>query len=227
MLNDKIGELKKEIINYSNLVLSMIEKSLKGLLENDQAALVQVIELDEAKANNTELDIDEHCLNLIAQYQPKARDLRTILMTIKMNSDLERIADLCVNISKASLYLIDRPEEKPLKNFQTMTDKVINMLQQAISAYSDEDPELAQRICQEDAEVDELRDRILRNLVAYISDKELTIGRAVHLIKISRYLERVASHLERIADHVTNIAEDIVFMVKGKVIKHHPGNKEV
>lgn len=214
MLEEKITNIKRNLIEYAGLVENMIDKALQGLLERELQPLKDVMEKDEIRSNKFELEIDELCLATIAQFQPKARDLRTILMVLRINNDLERIADHAVNIAESSAFLIERPALKPLIDIPRMSQISVRMLKDSINAFVNEDVELAYDVCMRDNNVDELRDQILRELIMYMSSSPTTIERAFQLIRIS-------SNLERIADLSTNISEDIIFMVQGKVIKHH------
>jgi len=147
-------------------------------------------------------------------YQPEAGNLRTILMILKMNNDLERIGDLAVNISESALFLIERPPVKPLIDIPRMAEEAINMLKNAVDSFINKDTKLAKSVCQKDAVVDNLRNQILRELITYMSSDPSTIERSIHLIRISR-------SIERIADLSTNICEDVIFITEGKIIKHH------
>ncbi|MEK7396039.1 MAG: phosphate signaling complex protein PhoU [Candidatus Poribacteria bacterium] len=214
MLPERMINIKKKLIEYAVLVENMIDKSLNGLLEREKEALVDVIEKDESRSNKFELEIDELCVATIAQFQPKARDLRTILMVLRINNDLERIADHAVNIAESSEFLIERPVLKPLIDIPRMANIAVKMLKDSISAFINEDVELAYDVCMRDNGVDDLRNQILRELITFMSSSPATIERAFQLIRIS-------SNIERIADLSTNISEDIIYMVQGKVIKHH------
>jgi phosphate transport system protein len=214
MFDDKLPMLRKELIDYATHVEAMIDKSVKGLQENNGELLREVIEKDEPKANDTEIVLDELCTSAIAQYEPKARDLRTVLMILKMNNDLERVADHAVNISESGLFLIEQPPVKPLEDIPTMAAVAIIMLKDSITAFITEDAALAQSVCERDTLVDRHAGQVLRDLIAYMTTDRTTIERSIHLLTISR-------NLERIADLSTNICEDVIFMVEGKVIKHH------
>ena len=214
MLHDHLIKLKQSLVEYSFLVEEMVEKSIKGLLEKEKGLLLGVMEKDETKANDLEIEIDEICATLIAQYEPKAKDLRTILMILKMNNDLERVGDLSVNICESALFLIERPMVKPLIDIPRMTQASLGMLKDSIDAFIREDSKLARNVCERDNIVDGLRDQIIRELVTFMISDSSTIERSLHLIRISH-------NLERIADLSTNISEDVIFIVEGKVIKHH------
>jgi len=217
MLAERLTNIKKKLIDYAVLVEDMIDKALDGLLEREKESLVEVIEKDEVRSNKFELELDEMCIICIAQFEPKARDLRTILMVMKINNDLERIADHAVNIAESGLFLIERPPVKPLMDIPRMAQIAVRMLKDSISAFINEDAELAYNVSIRDNDVDALRDQIIRELVTFMSSAPATIERAFQLMRIS-------NNLERISDLSTNISEDIIFMVQGKVIKHHALN---
>jgi phosphate transport system protein len=214
MLEDRINELRRQLIEYGALVEKMIEKSLRGLLEKNKDLLQETMQSDEPKANAFEVHLDELCTAMIAQYQPKAKALRTILMVLKMNNDLERMADHAVNISENALYLVGHPKVKPLIDIPRMADHAISMVRDSINSFVAEDAELARSVCERDSVVDALLDQVLRELITHMIASPKTIERAIRLITIAR-------NLERIADLSTNICEDVIFMVQGKVIKHH------
>jgi phosphate transport system protein len=214
MFPEKITNLKRELVEYATLVEHMIEGSIEGLVKREKEALLKVVEKDETKANDFEIELDELCTQLIAQYQPKAKDLRTILMVLKMNNDLERMGDHAVNIAESGLFLIERPPVKPLIDIPRMAEVTMNMLMDSINSFINQDMRLAKGVCERDSVADGLRDQILRELITFMSSDPSTIERSLHLMRISR-------NLERIADLSTNIGEDVIFMVEGKVIKHH------
>ena len=214
MLRENLETLKEKLIESASLVEDMIEKSIRGLKERDENLLSEVTEQDEVKENALEIEIDEVCIHLIACYQPQATDLRTILMILKMNNDLERIGDEAVNISESALFLIDKPEVKPLIDIPKMAEQATNMLSDTLKALIEEDTQLAHEVCEKDDIVDGLRDQILKELTAFMAANPNTIERSLRLIRISR-------SLERIADLCTNICEDVIYMVEGRIIKHH------
>lgn len=216
MLELKIKELKRDIVEFAALVETMIEKSVKGLLQRDEKILREVIVTDELLANEFDIRIDEQCINTIAQFQPRARDLRTILMILKMGSDFERLGDGAVSICKSALYLIERPPVKALIDLPQLAEAAIAMLKDSINAFINEDSESAKHICGRDNFVDELRNSIITDLTQIMLKDPTTIERALRLMDITRKLERVA-------DLSTNICEDVIFMVQGRVIKHGKG----
>jgi phosphate transport system protein len=214
MLEEKMVALRKELIEYATHVEGMIDKTITGLMRKDSSILTEVIETDEPKANECEITIDELCTTMIAQYEPRAKDLRTILMVMKMNNDLERVGDHAVNIAECSLFLIERPSLKPLLDIPRMAEESVGMLKDAIEAFIKEDALLAAMVCERDNIVDNLGQQILRELITFMSADPATIERSMRLLNIAR-------NLERIGDLSTNISEDVIFMVEGRVIKHH------
>ncbi len=218
MLPEKLLKLKERFIAEASLVEKMLKKAMNGLIKKDKNLLDEVMNTDENTVNELELEIDEKCLDLFALFQPEAIDLRTVLMILKMNNDLERMGDLAVNIAQSAVFLIERPEVKKLIDLPKMSDKTIEMLKDSINSFINLDVDLAKDVCGRDDEVDSLANKILRDLLDYMSADKNTIERSLHLL-------RIAKNLERIADLSTNIAEDVIFMKEGKVIKH--GKDEV
>ena len=215
MLHEKIDELKHDIIAYAQHVEEMLVKSMDGLVSRKKEKLKTVIEVDEPVANERELFIDDVCITLIAKYEPRAVDLRNILMILKINNDLERMGDHAVNISESALYLIKRAPVKPLVDLPRMSEIVTDMMKRCLNAFIESNSKEAEAIRLEDDKVDQLRDQLIRELSTYMGADAATIKRSVHLLRIS-------TNLERVADLITNICEDIIFTVEGRVAKHHP-----
>ncbi|MCM8817749.1 MAG: phosphate signaling complex protein PhoU [Candidatus Omnitrophica bacterium] len=214
MIENRLQEIKQKLIEFSLLTEKMIEDSIEGLLKKNSQLLKHVVEIDEPQTNSFELELEELCIETIAQFAPKASHLRTILMILKINNDLERMGDHAVNICGGGLVVIERPEVKPLIDIPRMAELTVKMLRDSLKAYIDQDSLLAKQVCKRDEDVDNLRNQILRELVTYMINDPTTIERSLHLL-------RIAQNLERIADLSTNVCEDVVFMVEGKVIKHH------
>ncbi len=190
----------------------MIKLSIEGLLEKDNSKLERVLEIEEL-VNTNEIRIEEEAITLIALQKPEAKNLRTILMIIKMNNDLERMGDLAENITQSAEYLIRKPFIKKLINLPAMAEVTMNMVKQSIDSFINEDTKLAEQVCIDDDIVDDLKEQIYRVLITFMTSDPTTIKRAIHINKI-------ASNLERIADLSTNIAEDTIYIAKGTVIKH-------
>ena len=214
VLEERLVELRKTLIEFATLVERMIESSIKGLERREKELLDSVAQIDEPKANELDIKLDELCASLIAQYQPMAKDLRIILMIFKMNEALERMADHAVNISESGLYLLETPAVKPLIDIPEMATVAAQMLRDSIASFINEDAGLAKSVCARDSIIDDLRDKTYKELIDVMSEDSSTIKRCLHLMRISR-------NLERIADLSTNMCEDIIFIVEGKLIKHH------
>jgi phosphate transport system protein len=160
--------------------------------------------------------IDERCLDLLALMQPVALDLRFITMSMKISTDLERIADLAVDIAQRVMELSGKPMLKPLIDIPVLSTLAKRMSKDALDAFVNKDADLAEKVILLDSEADKLRNLVQKELVEEYMSKDLsTVSRAVPLLLIAR-------HLERICDHATNIAEDVIYMVKAEVVKHHP-----
>ena len=192
-----------------------IFKSIESLKNRDQAQAQEVISFDQ-KIDELELAIDEKCIDLIARYQPMAGDLRFIATAMKINADLERIADLAVDISQRALEIIDKPILKPLIDIPKLSEVAQKMVKDAIDAFVNRNAELARSVVRADSQADSLRNKVQDELINdYMARDAKTVDRAVPLLLIARYLERIC-------DHATNIAEDVIYMVEAKVVKHHP-----
>ncbi|HON05896.1 MAG TPA: phosphate signaling complex protein PhoU [bacterium] len=218
MIENKLSELKQQITKFTLLAEKMIEQSIDGLIKKDIKILKEVINALEPKANNLEIEIEETSIEIIAQFAPKAFHLRTIVMILKINNDLERICDHAVNICESGIFLAERPDVKPIIDIPIMAEKSIGMLKDSIDSYMNQDEKLARTVCSRDEKVDGLRNQITRELLTYMISDPTTIERGLHL-------QRIANNLERIADLSTNICEDVVFMIEAKIIKHHAESK--
>ncbi|MFA7001107.1 MAG: phosphate signaling complex protein PhoU [Candidatus Omnitrophota bacterium] len=211
--DEELRELKEKLLQMASLAEESIVRAVKALVERDSGLAKNVIASDDA-VNMLEIEIDELCLRLLALRQPIAKDLRFIASAMKINNDLERIGDLSVNIAERTLDLFKEPVLKPLIDIPRMAQLAQKMVKDSLDAFVGSDAELALNVCRSDDEVDQLNHQIFRELLTYMIQDPKNITRSVDLVLIGR-------HLERIADHATNIAEDVVYMVKGRTIKHH------
>ena len=217
--DEELKELHKEILKMGILAQEAIYKSIEALKNLDKAQAQEVINTDNS-IDELELTIDERCIDLIARYQPMAGDLRFITTGMKINAELERIADLAVDISQRVLELVDKPHLKPLIDIPKLSTIAQNMVRDSINSFVNKDISLAKKVVLSDSEADDLRNRVQEELINdYMVRDASTANRAVPLLLIAR-------HLERICDHTTNIAEDVIYMVEAKVVKHHPEKLE-
>lgn len=216
--DDELRELKERLLYMGSLVEERIYKSIKALVDRNEEQCREIAATD-GLVNDLHIEIDDRCLRLLALRQPIAIDLRFITAAMKINSDLERMGDLAVNISENSILLLKQPQLKPLIDIPRMAQISQSMVKDSLDAFVKRDIELARKVILRDDEVDALKDQVFRELLTFMISDPQTVARALELILISR-------HLERIADHATNIAEDVIYMVLGKDIRHHHGGSE-
>ncbi len=204
--------LHMKILEMGGLVEKQIAGAVTALTERDDSHARQIIERDHT-VNRMDVEIDDLCLRLLALHQPAARDLRLITTGLKITTDLERIGDMAVNMCERILELNREPQLKPLIDIPRMAEVAQHMLRESLDSFVREDVELALAVCREDDIIDGLNAQLFRELLSYMAEDPRTIGRAIPLLFIAKYLERIG-------DHATNIAEMVVFMVKGKSIRH-------
>lgn len=213
--DEELKELQKDILRMAVFAQEAIYKSIETLKNRDKPKAQEVINEDR-KIDELELVIDERCIDLIARHQPLASDLRFITTGMKINAELERIADLAVDIAQRVLELADKPLLKPLIDIPKLSAIAQNMVRDAIDSFVKKDVGLAKKVALSDEEADRLRNLVQEELINdYMAKDAKTADRAVPLLLVAR-------HLERICDHTTNIAEDVIYMVEAKVVKHHP-----
>src|SRR5208283_4829940 len=185
MLREKITELKHLLIQDAGLVEDMISRCMRGLLEKNPDMLYQVVKNQEPRVNTFDRSIDELCVQTIATFEPVARDLRLVIMIIKMNKDLERMADHAVNISESGLYLIANPFLFSYDDLRIMGDNTVAMMKNSINAFVNEDIAMARSVCEQDDIVDEAGDKILKDLTVTMRGKKDVITRALALMRIA------------------------------------------
>ncbi len=210
---EELEELKKRLLEMSGLVESAVYRSVQSLVEEDEGQARQVLR-NEARINQMEIEIDDLATRLLALQQPMATDLRFLTAAIKINNDLERMGDLAVNIVERSLSLLHEPAVKPPIDIPHMANLAESMVRKSLDAFVKRDAGLARSVLVSDDAVDEMRDAIYEELVAFMERDSSTVRQCVDLIFVVR-------NLERIADHATNIAEDVIFLVQGVDVRHH------
>ena len=212
---EELEQLKNRLLEMGGLAEEKVRLSVKGLVDRDPDLIGRVIKGDEP-VNALHIEIDNRCFTLLALYQPMAADLRTIVAAVKINTDLERVGDLAVNIGEAGRHYVQHPPVKKLIDIPRMASLAQSMLRDALDAFVRRDVELAQHVLNEDDRLDTLKTQIFRELLTYMLQDPSTIEPALDLILVSR-------HLERIGDHATNIAEDVIFIVSARDVRHHAG----
>ena len=213
--DQELSNLKNNLLEMGSLVNRAILDSIEALKKLSRKDAEKVI-TDDKIIDEWELKIDEECLDLLALQQPMAIDLRFITMAMKISTDLERMADLAVDIAQRIIELCDKPLLKPLVDIPKLATVSQEMTKDVLRAFINEDVNLAKNVILRDKEADNLKNLVQHELIEdYMIKDSKTVTRAIPLLLIAR-------HLERICDHTTNIAEDIIYMVEAKVVKHHP-----
>ena len=213
MLEKRISILKEKLLKMANIAEEMVDSSMEALVEKDINLAELVIKEKEPLVNNLEIEIDEYAIETLALFQPKAKDLRTVVMILKMNNDLERVGDLATNIAEFAVDLIPQPEVKPYIDLPRMSSIAVQMLDDAITAFISQDSKLGRDVCTRDDIIDKLNEQIIRELLTFMIQDPKTVGRGLLIIRISE-------NLERVADLATNIGEDVVYIVESEIIKH-------
>ncbi|MEI9477022.1 MAG: phosphate signaling complex protein PhoU [Deltaproteobacteria bacterium] len=214
----ELAQLKENLLKMATLVEETIRDAISALMNRDAEMIKRTMEKED-KINAMENAIDEMCLKLLALRQPLATDLRFITSAMKIVTDLERMGDQAVNIAERASSLNQEPQLKPYIDIPRMAEIVQTMVKDVLDAFVNGDSKLARSVCERDDLVDGLNDQVHRELLTYMMSDPKTTPRAVHLMIVSRCLERIA-------DHATNIAEDVIFVVDALVIKHHADEKE-
>jgi phosphate transport system protein len=212
IFDDELKALREMVLKLGCMVENAIRDSVKALVERDSELAKEVIRRDHL-INALDVKIDEECVRLIALRQPMARDLRLITTTMKITTDLERMGDLAGNIAERALELNAEPQLKPFKNIPKMAEITQQMVKDSLDAFVTGCSRLPYEVIKRDDEVDDLTVKNFEELLGLMIQDPKIIPLAVKRTYIAKYLERIA-------DHATNIAEMIIYMCKGKMIRH-------
>jgi len=210
---EELEQLKTKLLEMSSLVESAIQRSISAVIHKDKDAAAEVFR-NEARINEIEIEVDQFATNLLALQQPMAADLRLIVAALKINTDLERMGDLSVNIAQRARSLMEEPVIKPMIDIPHIAGLVQSMVRKSLDAFVNRDAEMARSVLASDDAVDSLRTACYHELVSFMERDPQNIKQALDLLAVTR-------NLERIADHSTNIAEDVLFLVKGVDVRHH------
>jgi phosphate transport system protein len=208
----ELGDLKNRLLHMAALAESMIDRAVRELVDRDETLAGPIYKYEE-EINRLQIEIDELAMIIMATQQPVAVDLRFIFAASRINSELERIGDLVINITENVHVLLEQPPLKPLIDIPRMADLARRMVRESLDAFVREDTLLAESVIMTDDQVDALKNQVLRELMTYMMSDPRSIERAMSLILIAR-------HLERIGDHATNIAEDVIYMIQGRDVRH-------
>ena len=208
----EIEKINQQILLLGSMVENQLQKAMIAVKTEDLDMALKVIE-DDVKIDDKEIEIEEECLKVLALHQPVAGDLRSLVVVIKINNDLERIADQAVNIAVRIKTLASKKNPGFTYDYTEMADKSGLMLKMSLDAFVRQDDEMAEKVRFMDEEVDAMRNAAYDRIKEAISQTPDEAGYLINLFLVSR-------HLERIADHATNIAEEVIYMRKGEIIRH-------
>jgi phosphate transport system protein len=212
VFDEELRKLNDNILKLGSMVESAVGNSISSLVARNSGLAAEVIRKDHL-INALEVEIDEECVRLLALRQPKAGDLRYIITAMKITTDLERIGDLAVNIGERAIELNQEPQLKPYIDIPRMADIAKDMLRDSIDMFIGRCKDLPYDIVKKEKEIDNLNVQVFNELLMYMIQDPQTITRATRISYVSKYLERIA-------DHATNIAENVIYLCKGKVIRH-------
>lgn len=210
---EELEHLKTKLLEMGALVEASIQRSVSAVTQKDRNAAEEVFR-NEDRVNSIEIEIDDFAIKLLALHQPMAADLRLIVAALKINTDLERMGDLSVSIAERAMSLMEGPVIKSMIDIPHIAGLVQSMVRKALDAFVMRDADLACSVLASDDAVDSLRTASYHELASFMEKNPANIQQALHLMSVTR-------NLERIADHSTNIAEDVLFLVKGVDVRHH------
>ncbi len=210
---EELESLQERLLAMGGLAEERVREAVRSLVSRD-SALVEHVLIGDEPINELHIEIDDRCFKLLALHQPMAADLRAIVAAVKINTDLERVGDLAVNIAEATKRYLQHPPVKPLIDIPRMAEIAQAMLRDSLDAFVRREVVMAEDVIGQDDTLDGLKTQIFRELLTYMLSEPETIEPALDLILISR-------HLERIGDHATNVAEDVIFMVSARDVRHH------
>lgn len=216
--DEQLIDLKAQLVKMSALAELMITDALKVLVDRDPAP-EQNVARHESEVNGLQIAVDEMCFTLIATHQPVAGDLRFLLGAVKTNNEVERLADMAVNVCEKAHKLLDYPPVKPFVIIPEMATIAVGMVKDSLHAFVNRDVELARRVLLRDDELDSRKRRVTSELIEHIRSFPESTGASLELALVAR-------NLERVGDHATNIAENTIFVVQGKDVRHHAEDRD-
>lgn len=210
----ELENLKGRLLEMGHVAERMVARASEALVQRDRKIVADVLAGEES-LDRFQVDIDGEAVRLITVYTPTAKDLRFLLMVVRINTEIERIGDQAVNNCEYVEMFLSNPPARPLHDLSRMTDIACEMVHGALAAFASEDVEMARKVVALDDQVDALNRQTFTDLLAESADDPDTVKRSMSLILLAR-------SLERIADHAENICEEVVFLVKGEDIRHQP-----
>lgn len=218
-LQRDLDNLQRDLLKMAASVEEAIHKAIRALQERE-VDLAREVMAGDNEIDQEENHVEEECLKILALHQPVAVDLRRIAAALKINTELERMADLAEDIAERAQHLAQMPVIPIPEKLQRMTDLTATMVHQSLDAFVNLDARLARRVCRLDDEVDRYNCEIIEELIGMMQRSPAMVEPGMSLFSATR-------HLERIADHATNVAEDVVYLVEGNIIRHIPGAVDV
>src|SRR3954454_22007444 len=215
-LERDLEALERDVLDQSSRVEEMISKVCEALVDR-RADLATEAAASEIGINVREVKIEEECLKILALHQPVAVDLRRTATVLKINTELERIADLAVNIAERTISLVEYPGFELPHKLERMFRRASDMVHEALDAFVDQNVDAAREVCRPYDEVDEYYRRIIDELLDTMRSHPALIEAALHFLPFYQ-------HVERIGDCATNIAEDVIYLVEGEIARHHFDN---
>jgi len=209
---NEIERLRRKVLRLAAMVEEALQKAVKAATERNLGLATEVIDSDSA-IDSYEIEVEEDCLKILALHQPVAADLRYVVAVLKINSDLERIADLAVNIAERARELAAWPGESAPFDLTSMLHATMKMVRQSVDALVKQDVDMAHGVMRDDDRVDEFHRAAFRSVQRQIQASSDRVEYYISLLSVSR-------NLERIADHATNIAEDVIYMIDGEIVRH-------
>jgi len=211
-----LDELRRRSLRTASQVEDIVQEACEAVFQPDETLARRVVVRD-AEVDREEVAVESEVMRLMALYQPVGIDLRLLCTVLKVNNDLERIADCAVNIAERSRQQKIQPLAQQSSDLKQMCPVVRQILRNAIQVYSAEDAEAARRVLAEDEQIDALYGQIVRSIVAQAPEAPESMAGHLDLLSVPK-------NLERIADHATNIAEDVVFLSTGQIVRHQTGS---
>ncbi len=211
-LESELKALQHQLLNMGGIAENMLQDAIQSVLNRDDSLAERVIALDDS-VDKLENEIEAKCIHIIARHQPVAFELRFLTMTLKVNQNIERLADKCVSIARRSIELIEYPPIQPFVDLPSVCGIIQEMVKDSLDSLVHRDAELAEQLRERDNEVDEIYEQTLSDLCVILRRHPENIQAGISMLLLFR-------HLERIGDLAVNIGEEVFYLVKGEVLRH-------
>ena len=212
---NEIEKLKKKILCLAAMAEEALQKAVKSITDRNIELAASVVKYDSV-IDSLEIEVEEECLKILALHQPVAADLRYVIATLKINNDLERIADLVVNIAECTPTIAKAGSQEMPFDLFAMLDMTVKMVRDSVDSLVSNDCAKARQVCADDDEIDDRHEQSFHTVLERLRENPEMADYLISLLSVSR-------NLERIADHATNIAEDVIYMIEGEIVRHQSG----